>query len=76
MSENGKSLLTLNSRELFPAAYALMLKLMIREKEVLEAVEKIDHWLNAKDVERETGMPDLPSWAMPANEFMPKGGKG
>lgn len=50
-----------------------MIKLVVREKEIVEAIDKVNSWLNDKNKERETGEPMLPSWAVPADQFMPSG---
>lgn len=65
----------LRSTELFPVAYSLMREYVVREKEVVEADAALIKWLDDKNTERETGMPSLPSWAVAADSFMPRGSR-
>lgn len=71
--KQGRSLRTLSSVELFPVAYAIMLRFHVREEEYVKAEDGVRDYLDGKDKERETGMPSLPSWAVAADSFMPRG---
>lgn len=67
LTTTGVSLRSLQSYDLFDAAYALMLRASLYTEEERKVIDSIDGRLADSSYEEVSGMPAITQWVQPAN---------